>query len=59
MEFIKKVLFLGITFESGKRYVAFDGDADRIIYFYKDEGRFSKMRVSLRPAIKLSTACII
>lgn len=26
---------------SGKRYASFDGDADRIVYYYKDEGKHS------------------
>ena len=31
----------GITLEPGRRYCSFDGDADRIVYFYVDsDGRF-------------------
>ena len=28
----------GIQNEVGERCASFDGDADRIVYFYKDEG---------------------
>jgi len=27
----------GIEFETGQRYCSFDGDADRIVYYYKDQ----------------------
>ncbi len=32
---------LGLDFEIGKRYASLDGDADRLVYYYKDaQGQF-------------------
>jgi phosphoacetylglucosamine mutase len=32
---------LGLEFEIGKRYASLDGDADRLVYYYKDtQGQF-------------------
>lgn len=33
----------GISFVGGERYLSFDGDADRIIYFYKDQEGIFRM----------------
>lgn len=30
----------GVTLEQGKRYASLDGDADRVVYFFEDNGKF-------------------
>ena len=32
---------IGITLEPGKRYASLDGDADRVVFFYEDNGVLS------------------
>ena len=32
---------IGITLEPGKRYASLDGDADRVVFFFEDDGMFS------------------
>ena len=42
------VIFVGIPFENGKRFLSFDGDADRIVYYYQDKGiNFNVLRVHI------------
>lgn len=33
----------GMSYSEGEKCVSFDGDADRIVYFYKNAGNFTDM----------------
>ena len=53
--FLLKVhFFLDFEYSSGDKGVSFDGDADRIVYFYKDSGMIF---VSCFP-IELPISCL-
>ena len=44
-------IVVGVTLEQGKRYASLDGDADRVVYFFEDNGLFNHQWVAIKVTI--------